>query len=256
VACDRWALKKFAGTQKKSLRKALDAYVGLLGMDYIDKDRKVQILKSVLEIDAGRFGNKRAKALLEQFENGSEKDANLVITATTMAAVSAASALISLSTQTIFGMRNQWAKGKVSEKTAARMQILEHASRAAVAKYITTYLYTGTTALGNRVRDRQQLQSDVFGVMAANGVWDDNNIFTKNWSKKNADDFFKKYGWAREEINRLADEYWNAQKPQLVAQGYGDGEDAPTSVNWLFWGVAGIIAVIVLAKIIPSKNVG
>lgn len=250
IACDRWALQKFVGSEKGSIDKAINAYRGLLYKDYISIERKVQILKSIMEIDAKRFGNKRAEALLKQWKKGQGKTANEPMTI--MAITAVASALVSISTSTIFGKRNEWAKGNNKKTTAARDALLRAHTGVVIGNYVVQYAGVGINFIQNFVNDRQRVQELVFRDMVAKGVFNDNSILTTNWAKKSANDFFKTYGWARAEINKYADEHWADLKKALIAGGHKNdipGEES-TSANWLLWGAIAIVGIILAKKIL------
>ncbi len=243
IACDRWALERFAGTEKNSLRKALDAYAGLLDKNYIDVERKKQILQSLLTIDAERFGNKRAENLLAKFNQTTQNNGNFVEW------IAAGAALVSLGTQTILGKRNGWAPGKVSEKTTARISILTGALQMVIGKYVETYaLAFGLAYIEDKVNNRAAIQEAVFSQMVASGLFEDKNIFSKNW--KNSGEFFKKYTWVRAEIDKIANEVWLSLKERLVAEGHKDDTKPDSGTNWLLWGGLALGGLILIKKLL------
>ncbi len=233
---DRLALQWYAGTCKQSLRKALDAYEDLLGKDYFDADRKMQIYKTLLSIDAGRFGNERAAQILSVIED--ERRANWA-----QALIAAIPAVISLGTQ-LFGKRSAWAKGGHKKKTDARLEILSSGTLAVLQKWAKET--NNAQTVKDRAMDRAFLQESVYILMGESGVFDDDSAITRDWSTKGADKFFKHYGWAREEINGFADQHLPS-----VTSGLGGSSGFNFNMKSVVkWGVLALIGGIVVKKVI------
>ena len=252
IACDRWALERFAGTQKKSLRKAVDAYADLLNKDYIDNERKIQILKSVLAIDAKRFNNPRAQALLKNLENpGREANSATVVVGVVVGIAS----LVSMVANDIQKNRTEWNKQNDSKKTAFRMTILNDTTHYVILDYIQKNAVHGVNHIQNMVKDRSQLQSDVHATMVKHGVLIPGWLGMKNLTKPSV--FFKSnnFGWTREEINQFADKHWADLKKMLIVEGHKDdtpeaaaGGGLTNTTNWLLWGAVAIGGVVLLRK--------
>ena len=104
---DRFALELLAGSEPQSLRKSVDALLGVLASCEIPESRKKAVIISALRIDAERFGNEHAWQLLDELDKEA-REANVITVAAVTAIVMAAIALIGLLQQTIFGKRAEW----------------------------------------------------------------------------------------------------------------------------------------------------
>ncbi|GHU85346.1 hypothetical protein FACS1894153_0380 [Bacteroidia bacterium] len=247
IACDKWAIEQYAGSEKKSLRKAVNAYASLLDKDYIPEERKRHILISCLTIDHEKFGNKQALALLKEIQSKDEKKAKIVgvdDAAIISAIVAVAGLAIQAGNNFIWSKKNEWAKESGTGKTATRERLLHSVCQVAVCEIVREKAYTyGVDGLDMYFIDnRRAVQERVFSVMVTNGLFTDGNIATVNW--KRYQEFIKKYSWVPTEIDKYVDEIWTEIKKQ---QGY---TSSAGTTSYLVWIVAAIVGFFLIKKVL------
>lgn len=256
LACDRWAIEKYAGTEKKSLRKALEAYYILLNKDYIPEDRKRQILITCLTIDYEKFGNDRAKLLLDKIESGKENEKNYVDIIAAVVAI--AGTLISLGSAYLWGKKNYWAREKGVKKTAIRESIAKNFAKKIIGTQMQSLVnlgYDGSNLLEKIKKytdDYNTVARDIFSQMVLDGFFIDNNVGTFNWgSGKHTYEKFtseKYYSWFPSEVKKYANDIYLEIEAAINEQGTV-GKIFGNIPTWIFYAIGGVVLLIVLKKI-------
>ena len=224
---DRYALEQVAGTVQYSLRRSLDGLLEILEKANVPEERKKELIISALQIDAERFGNEHAKALLEELRKRPRiaNDGGLSAAAI-VAIIQAAIALIGLLQQTIFGKRAEWFIGDMGGKkrTQNKINLLQDACDSVGAKAIKLKA-TSSREDGGELLVYEQLDDDdwVYNEVhtALYPAFKDNNIFSPSFFRSR-DKFYKKCSWAKEEIQNYLPTVRSYVRNEFAKQGYSD----------------------------------
>lgn len=224
---DRYALEQVAGTVQYSLRRSVDGLLEILEKANVPEERKKELIISALQIDAERFGNEHAKALLEELRKRPRiaNDGGLSAAAI-VAIVQAAIALIGLLQQTIFGKRAEWFIGDMGGKkrTQNKINLLQDACDSVGAKAIKLKA-TSSREDGGELLVYEQLDDDdwVYNEVhtALYPAFKDNNIFSPSFFRSR-DKFYKKCSWAKEEIQNYLPTVRSYVRNEFAKQGYSD----------------------------------
>lgn len=219
---DRYALELVAGSEPQSLRKSVDAFIGVLASCNIPESRKKAIIVSALRIDAERFGNEHARQLLIEFEKKA-REANFAVEAV-VAIVAAAIALFSLLQQTIFGTRAEWFIGDMggTKKNQTKINFLEKACDSVGAKAIkmkasSEYADGGYSAIIAQLDNESWVFDEVHAALYP--AFKDNNIFSPAFFRS-ASKFYKKVSWAKDYIREYLPTVKQNVRDEYVKRGY------------------------------------
>ena len=258
---DRYALEQVAGTVQYSLRRSVDGLLAILEQADVSEERKKKVIISALEIDAERFGNEHAKALLEEIRK-EPRLANAALSAAAIAAiVSAAIALIGFLQQTIFGKRAAWFAGDMGGKkrTQHKINLLQDACDSVGAKAIKLKA-TSQREDGGELLVYEQLDDDdwVYNEVhaALYTAFKDNNIFSPSFFRSRSK-FYDKCGWAKEEIQDYLPTVRSYVRNEFAKKGYSDpnssGDNslsiASNGNNLLRYAVIGLVLLLILKKV-------
>ena len=263
---DRYALEQVAGTVQYSLRRSVDGLLEILEKANVPEERKKELIISALRIDAERFGNEHAKALLEELKKDS-RIANVVDPVSlsveaVVAIVSAAIALIGLLQQTIFGKRAEWFIGDMGGKkrTQNKINLLQEACDSVGAKAIKLKA-TSSREDGGELLVYEQLDDDdwVYNEVhtALYPAFKDNNIFSPSFFRSR-DKFYKKCSWAKEEIQNYLPTVRSYVRNEFAKQGYSDPNGsggasglsiASGSSSLLRYALIGLVLLFIIKKV-------
>ncbi len=250
ILADRYALELMAGSEPKSLRKSVDALLGVLADERIPENRKKAIIVSALHIDAERFGNEHARQLLDELS----KEARVAnIAAESVAAiVMAAIALIGLLQQTIFGLRAKWFIGDMGgkKKTQNKIDLLEDACDSVGAKAIK--IKTSATAPDggySAIIEQLNNESWVFKEVHVSlyDAFKDNNIFSPAFFRSEKK-FYGKVKWVKGYIREYLPTVKQKVRDEFVKRGFQfKGEEIKTAgesngSRWIIIIVAALAA--------------
>ena len=257
---DRYALEQVAGSVQYSLRRSVDGLLAILEQAGVSEERKKEVIISALEIDAERFGNEHAKALLEEIRK-EPRLANSVSVAAIAAIISAAIALIGLLQQTIFGKRAEWFIGDMGGKkrTQNKINLLQDACDSVGAKAIKLKA-TSQREDGGELLVYEQLDDDdwVYNEVhtALYPAFKDNNIFSPSFFRSRSK-FYRKCGWAKEEIQDYLPTVRNYVRNEYAKKGYsgpnGDENKSSLSIatggnNLLLYALIGLVLFLLILK--------
>ena len=253
---DRYALEMLAGSEPQSLRKTVDALLGVLASCEIPESRKKAIIVSALRIDAERFGNEHAQQLLKELDKEA-REANFAVEAV-VAIVMAAIALIGLLQQTIFGKRAEWFVGDMGgkKKNQTKINFLEQACDSVGAKAIKLKASSehedgGYSAIIAQLDNESWVFNEVHAALYP--AFKDNNIFSPAFFRSSSK-FYKKVSWAKGYIREYLPTVKQNVRDEYVKRGYQfKGEEIKTSSSAsssrnLVFIIVAILAVIVLLK--------
>lgn len=258
---DRYALEQVAGTVQYSLRRSVDGLLEIFEKANVPEGRKKELIISALRIDAERFGNEHAKALLEEIRN-EPRIANSLSVAAVTAIVSAAIALIGLLQQTIFGKRAEWFIGDMGgrKRTQNKINLLQEACDSVGAKAIKLKA-TSSREDGGELLVYEQLDDDdwVYNEVhtALYPAFKDNNIFSPSFFRSR-DKFYKKCSWAKEEIQNYLPAVRSYVRNEFAKQGYSDPNGsgggsglsiASGSSSLLRYALIGLVLLFIIKKI-------
>lgn len=258
---DRYALEQVAGTVQYSLRRSVDGLLEIFEKANVPEGRKKELIISALRIDAERFGNEHAKALLEEIRN-EPRIANSLSVAAVTAIVSAAIALIGLLQQTIFGKRAEWFIGDMGGKkmTQNKINLLQEACDSVGAKAIKLKA-TSSREDGGELLVYEQLDDDdwVYNEVhtALYPAFKDNNIFSPSFFRSR-DKFYKKCSWAKEEIQNYLPTVRSHVRNEFAKQGYSDPNGsggasslsiASGSSSLLRYALIGLVLLFIIKKV-------
>lgn len=258
---DRYALEQVAGTVQYSLRRSVDGLLEIFEKANVPEGRKKELIISALQIDAERFGNEHAKALLEEIRN-EPRIANSLSVAAVTAIVSAAIALIGLLQQTIFGKRAEWFIGDMGGKkmTQNKINLLQDACDSVGAKAIKLKA-TSSREDGGELLVYEQLDDDdwVYNEVhtALYPAFKDNNIFSPSFFRSR-DKFYKKCSWAKEEIQNYLPTVRSYVRNEFAKQGYsgpnGSGGASGLSIasgssSLLRYVLIGLVLLFIIKKV-------
>lgn len=230
---DRYALELMAGSEPQSLRKSVDALIGVLASCQIPESRKKAIIVRALRIDAERFGNEHARQLLEELDKEA-RVANFVSVAAVTAIVMAAIALIGLLQQTIFGKRAEWFVGDMggTKKNQRKKTFIEQACDSVGAKAIkikasSAHEDGGYSAIIAQLDNESWVFNEVHAALYP--AFKDNNIFSPAFFRS-ADKFYKKVSWAKGYIREYLPTVKQNVRDEYVKRGYQfKGDEIKTS---------------------------
>ena len=253
---DRYALEMLAGSEPQSLRKTVDALLGVLASCEIPESRKKAIIVSALRIDAERFGNEHAQQLLKELDKEA-REANFAVEAV-VAIVMAAIALIGLLQQTIYGKRAEWFVGEMGgkKKNQTKINFLEQACDSVGAKAIKLKASSehedgGYSAIIAQLDNESWVFNEVHAALYP--AFKDNNIFSPAFFRSSSK-FYKKVSWAKGYIREYLPTVKQNVRDEYVKRGYQfKGEEIKTSSSAsssrnLVFIIVAILAVIVLLK--------
>lgn len=254
---DRYALELVAGSEPQSLRKSVDAFIGVLTSCNIPESRKKAIIVSALRIDAERFGNEHARQLLVEFEKEA-RIANCGVTAMVCAIIAAAVALIGLLQQTIFGKRAEWFVGDMggTKKNQTKINFIEQACDSVGAKAIkmkasSEYADGGYSVIISQLNNEAWVFNEVHAALYP--AFKDNNIFSPAFFRS-ASKFYKKVSWAKDYIREYLPTVKQNVRDEYVKRGYQfKDEEIQTSSSTssrrnLVFIVAALLFVVFLFK--------
>lgn len=251
---DRYALEMLAGSEPQSLRKTVDALLGVLKDCDVPESRKKAIIVSALRIDAERFGNEHAQQLLEELSKDA-RVANIGVAAVT-AIIMAAIALIGLLQQTIFGKRAEWFVGDMggTKKNQTKINFIEQACDSVGAKAIklkasSAHEDGGYSAIIEQLNNEDWVYKEVHTALYP--AFKDNNIFSPAFFRSEKK-FYKKVSWAKAYIKEYLPTVKQNVRDEYVKRGYDvqtEEEKASSTSNrkMLLIGVA-LLAVLFLLK--------
>lgn len=222
---DRYALEQVAGTVQYSLRRSVDGLLEILEKANVPEERKKELIISALQIDAERFGNEHAKALLEELKKDS-RIAGAIGVVGVMAIIGAAISLFELLRQTIIGRRADWFIADLGgkKKTQYKINLLQDACDSVGAKAIKQKA-TSLREDGGELLVYEQLDDDdwVYNEVhtALYPAFKDNNIFTPSFFRSR-DKFYKKCSWVKDWINEYMPTVREHVRDEYNKQGYSD----------------------------------
>ena len=254
---DRYALEMLAGSEPQSLRKTVDALLGVLASCEIPESRKKAIIVSALRIDAERFGNEHAQQLLKELDKEA-REANFAVEAV-VAIVMAAIALIGLLQQTIFGKRAEWFVGDMGgkKKNQTKINFLEQACDSVGAKAIKLKASSehedgGYSAIIAQLDNESWVFNEVHAALYP--AFKDNNIFSPAFFRSSSK-FYKKVSWAKGYIREYLPTVKQNVRDEYVKRGYQfTGKEIKTSSSTssssrnLVFIIAALLAVVFLLK--------
>jgi hypothetical protein len=253
IACDKWAIEHYAGSEKYSLRKSLDAFYELLNAPYISLERKYQIVISCLTVDAEKFGNKRSKALLDEIENDKSKDANWVDIA--VAVVAIAGTLISLGSKYLWGKKNMWKQESGKKRTPIRDEMTLNFVRVVIGKEMqrmSSLGYEGQELLdkiSDYCKNYNKVASDAFAQMVSDNFFVDNNIATKSWTDYQKFISDKYYSWFPQAVAEHSEATYQEIRAAMEKQ-MGIGSGVLSSIpKWAIWAVVAVVGIFIIKKI-------
>ena len=255
---DRFALELLAGSEPQSLRKSVDALLGVLASCEIPESRKKAVIISALRIDAERFGNEHARQLLDELE----KEARVANCGVTVAAVTAivmaAIALIGLLQQTIFGKRAEWFVGDMGgkKKNQRKITFIEQACDSVGAKAIKLKASSadedgGYSAIIAQLDNESWVFNEVHAALYP--AFKDNNIFSPAFFRS-ASKFYKNVSWAKDYIREYLPTVKQNVRDEYVKRGYQfKNEEIQTSSSTsssrnLVFIIAALLVVVFLFK--------
>lgn len=251
ILADRYALELLAGSEPQSLRKSVDALLGVLASNEIPESRKKAVIVSALRIDAERFGNEHAWQLLDELSNEA-RVANVITAAAVAAIVAAAIALIGLLQQTIFGKRAEWFVGDMGgkKKNQRKMNFIEQACDSVGAKAIkikasTAHEDGGYSDIIALLNDESWVLKEVHAALYP--AFKDNNIFSPAFFRSEKK-FYKKVSWAKGYIREYLPTVKQNVRDEFVKRGFQfKDEEIKTagesnSKRWLIIIVAALAA--------------
>lgn len=222
ILADRYALELMAGSEPQSLRKSVDALLGVLADERIPETRKKAVIVSALRIDAEKFGNEHAMHLINELEK--ERIANSITVAAVTGIVMAAIALIGLLQQTIFGKRAEWFIGDMGgkKKNQRKIDFIENACDSVGAKAIklkanSTHEDGGYSAIIDQLNNEKWVFSEVHAALYP--AFKDNNIFSPAFFRSESK-FYKKVSWAKGYIREYLPTVKQQVKTEYVKRGF------------------------------------
>lgn len=252
ILADRYALELMAGSEPQSLRKSVDALLGVLADERIPENRKKAIIVSALHIDAERFGNEHARQLLDELSKEARVANDIVIAGAVTAIVSAAIALISLLTATIFGKRAEWFVGDMGgkKKNQRKMNFIEQACDSVGAKAIkvkanATVPDGGYSAIIEQLNNESWVFNEVHTALYP--AFKDNNIFSPAFFRSEKK-FYGKVKWVKGYIREYLPTVKQNVRDEFVKRGFQfKGEEIKTAgesngSRWIIIIVAALAA--------------
>lgn len=257
---DRYALEQVAGTVQYSLRRSVDGLLEILEKANVPEERKKELIISALRIDAERFGNEHAKALLEELKKDS-RIAGAIGVVGVMAIIGAAISLFEILRQTIIGRRADWFIADLGgkKKTQYKINLLQDACDSVGAKAIKQKA-TSLREDGGELLVYEQLDDDdwVYNEVhtALYPAFKDYNIFTPSFFRSR-DKFYKKCSWVKDWINEYMPTVREHVRDEYNKQGYSDpnssGDNslsiASNGNNLLRYAVIGLVLLLILKKV-------
>lgn len=224
ILADRYAIELMAGTEPQSLRKSVDALLGILASNEIPESRKKAIIVSALRIDAERFGNEHARQLLDELSKEARIANDLLLATAITSIVMAAIALIGLLQQTIFGKRAEWFIGDMGgkKKNQRKIDFIENACDSVGAKAIklkanSTHEDGGYSAIIDQLNNEKWVFSEVHAALYP--AFKDNNIFSPAFFRSESK-FYKKVSWAKGYIREYLPTVKQQVKTEYVKRGF------------------------------------
>lgn len=258
---DRYALEQVAGTVQYSLRRSVDGLLEILEKANVPEERKKELIISALRIDAERFGNEHAKALLEELKKDS-RIAGAIGVVGVMAIIGAAISLFELLRQTIIGRRADWFIADLGgkKKTQYKINLLQDACDSVGAKAIKQKA-TSLREDGGELLVYEQLDDDdwVYNEVhtALYPAFKDNNIFTPSFFRSR-DKFYKKCSWVKDWINEYMPTVREHVRDEYNKQGYSDPNGgggasslsiASGSSSLLRYALIGLVLLFIIKKV-------
>lgn len=258
---DRYALEQVAGTVQYSLRRSVDGLLAILEQADVSEERKKKVIISALEIDAERFGNEHAKALLEELKKDS-RIAGAIGVVGVMAIIGAAISLVEILRQTIIGRRADWFIADLGgkKKTQYKINLLQDACDSVGAKAIMQKA-TSLREDGGELLVYEQLDDDdwVYNEVhtALYPALKDYNIFTPSFFRSR-DKFYKKCSWVKDWINEYMPTVREHVRDEYNKQGYSDPNGsgggsglsiASGSSSLLRYAMIGLVLLFIIKKV-------
>ena len=257
IGADKYALEKYVGSEPYSLRKMVDALCTFYdNLPCFPEERKKALIVSALEIDAERYNNEHARALLDEINN-EPRVANLAaeaIAGIVVAVVEAALAIVSFCMTYLWGNRADWFMGdlKGTRENVSKHNLIDAAAKQYVAELVQkhgsgAYKDGGELKIREIIRDKDEWVKQVHAYLYP--YFKDYNISTPAFHKKSCEHFYSKCPWAKEYvlskqeygITCLRNIYYEAGWTQ-------DPEEAPKRSGW-FWLVVAAIVVIAVKQL-------
>lgn len=258
---DRYALEAVAGTMPCSLRRSVDGLLEIFEDAGVSEARKKELLLSALRIDAERFGNGQARALLESVDRD-PKVANIAVEAV-IAIVYAAIQLISILATTMFGKRAEWFVGDMGGKkqTGNKEELLRDACDTVGAKAIKLKASSqredgGELLIYEQLDDLDWVYKEVHTALYPS--FKDNNIFSPSFFRS-ADKFYSKCGWVKGFVQDYLPTVKNYVRNEYAKKGYPDpggsgsvsasaGSGGGNLMRYASLGVGGLLVYKLLMK--------